>query len=1008
MKIKTLFQPFSILCYFLFFSTVVQAQVAEWNPQVATPQTSGVYDNLTDNSWYVAANWNFTSGSAPGGIPDANTDVIIPGGVPACYIPDEFKIGGINTLPRAKSITIQNGGALNNLGGNGLSQNALYLEITNNLTINLGGTYFGSTEETRVNGNFLNNGDFIIRLGTNVLEVGGNFTNNNRISKEGAITNRKFNLDFKLGTNSTYTNNNGFGNTYTTYTTFNTSPGTNAFTNQNLFVTDAVDEMLITKTGSATVTNNDTSDPTPIYVGIVDANGELEVAGTGNLTIISGSLLVKDVVSSTTAITVADGTTTHPRGYSWAIPDPDINVRGTITISDAGPLGSGNGASLDLFDTGGTAHNLSLHLGGDLFDENTEEPRNDSDRRGFYVGVTTIMTNINGNDNQRPWLIFNGVISGTVNTQTIRGRSPLRNDAADELTEGSGMLLPYVIILDNDNVTGAADGTNTTVELASAVRIVGDITIHKNTKFNLLSNKVLLGDNPDDELNIFGTLTAQSNAEFRMHDDVIIRGRNGGSYIMAGSISGPVFHSRGDTGNYRIAMYSGSYVSVYYGDYFGMNSDNDDTKGAITSTGTSYNLAGTGVATDDDSGGNQSGGGFKVYPGAILDPTNNFSFTRIAGRLTLNMTIPTLASNPTYGTAEWNSTGFGSITIDGFFFGGGTSNSIVRNNDEGAIIVTNALGNSAAGGVGETYDRGDYKDTGDPDRIIWNTFTKCIWKGGASSGSTTSWNNPLNWINESGGALGFVPGTTGNTDVDVIIPKGADNDCELDVNNIELKGTLRVNFPDGSYTGITGSANRALSILSGVTLFKVGGDFMSDNNGDITIHSDALPSQCRIEVGGTINIANSATLTAGTSTIACVGDQRQRISLRGEELYTLEVASGKTGDVYSGGDVTMNGNLEVYGGSYIGNANASDITIKGDFLQTGGDIYPWNSDFFMRGSWLNSGGTMANAGNGTFNFEPGNTTTKQIQTNGQSFTTVNFNDRSLGSVTEYNLGMKQK
>ncbi|HAS42438.1 MAG TPA: hypothetical protein DCS93_18310 [Microscillaceae bacterium] len=999
MKLKYFIQPFSIFCYFFFFATTAQAQVAEWAPTVATTLTSGVYDNLTDNSWYVAANWNFTSGSAPGGIPDENTDVIIPGGVPVCYIPDEFKVGSINTLPRAKSITIQSGGGLHNLAGKGLSQEALFLEIAGDLTVDAGGTYLGNTEETRVNGNFLNNGDFIIKLGTNVLEVGANFTNNSRISKEGSIINRRFNLDFRLGTNSTYTNNNGFGNTYTTFSTYNTSPGTNRFTNQDLFVTDAVDEMLITKTNEATVTNNDTGDPTPIYVGVVTANGDLEVANTGNLTIISGSLLIKDVVSTTTAVTTADGSLTHPRGYSWAIPDADINVRGNLTISDAGPLGSGNGASLDLFDTDATANNLSLHLGGDLFDENTEEPRNDADRRGFYIGVTTIITNTNATDGERPWLIFNGASNGSVNTQTIRGRYTLRNDAADELTEGAGMVLPYVVILDNDNLNGAND-TDTNVELASGVRFVGDITIHKNTIFNLLSNKVLLGDNPDDELNAFGTLRAESNAEFRMHDDVRIRGRSGGSIIIQGSNGGPVFFSRGDTGNYRVMAYSGCYVSVIYGDFFAMVGNNDDSKGTLQGVNTGYALANTGVATDNTNGGTNSNGGLKVYQGATLDPVNNFSFGRMPNKLTLNMTIPIDATN----APEYNSTGFGGITIDGFFFGGGTGSTVVRNNINGAIIMTNALGNSAAAGVGEIYDRGDYSDPGDPDRIIWNTFTKCIWKGGASSGDVTSWNNPLNWINESGGALGFVPGSTGNTAVDVIIPKGADNDCNLDVNNINLEGTIRVNFAGTTFTGITGSANRTLNIVSGVTLFQVSGDFMIDDDGAISVHSDAAPNQCRIEVGGTINFDNNAvTFTEGTSVLACVGDQRQRVTLRGESLYTLEVASTKTGDVFCGGAVTLNGNLDVQGGLFRGNAGGADIRIRGDVVQTGGDIFPWNSDFFMEGSWLNTGGTMANAGNGSFNFEPGNTTAKQIRTNGQNFTTVNFNDNGLGAVTEYNL-----
>lgn len=991
---KVLFNAVGGMLCLLFFVQKSQAQTAEWNPQINTSKigganSDGVFNNLTDNSWFVSGNWNFTSGPIPpGGIPDQNTTIIIKSGTAPCYIPIQDPSAN-NYLPRAKSITIENNAGLYNTAGKGLSLEARFLEITNDLTIDAGGTYIGNTEEIRVNGNFLNNGDFTIQLGNNVIEVGGNFTNNSRISKETSFINRRIIIDFRKGTNSIYTNSpavNGYDNTYTQFTNYSATPGTNVFTDQDLFVSNAVDEMLITKESNATVTNN-TTQATPVHVGIVTSNGDLEVTGTGNLTIISGSLIIKNVVNTTTNVVVADGSPTHPRGYTWAVRDPDINIRGDLTISDAGPLGSGNGASLDLFDTDATANTLCMHLGGDLFDENTERPSNSvADRRGFYVGVSTITTNTNGTDDERSWLVMNGTTNGVVTTQTIRGRATLLNDAADEGTEGPGILLPYVVILNNDNVTGDVTGgveTDNTVELASGVRVVGDLTIHKHTIFNLLGNKLLVGDNPSDELNTFGTLKATSNAEFRMHQDVIIRGRKGGSIIISGTNSGPVFFSRGDTGLYRFAVYSGCYISVIYGDFFAMRGNN--TK--------SYALANTGVATDNTNGGTDSNGGLKVYQGASLDPVNNFSYSRLPNRLTLNMDIPITANSIDDGTGD----GYGQITIDNFFFGGNTNNTVVRNNRNGTVRLTNAIGNSAAAGVGEIYDKGDFSNPTDPDRIIWDNNTKCIWQGGTSN----LWNNTANWLNESGGALGFIPGTAGNTAVDVIIPRNATRNCRMNINNLVIEGTLRINFP---WYGASGT-NRKLIINSGVTLLQVGLDFMVDDNGTLTIHSDALPNQCRVEIGGTINFDNgAATFNEGTSTLACVGNQRQRVTLRNEAVYTLEVAASKTGDVFCGGAVTCNGNLEVKGGLLRGNGGGSNIRIKGDLVQTGGDIYPWNSDFFMEGSWLNSGGTMANAGNGTFNFEPSNTTTKQIQTNGQLLTTVNFNDKySLGTVTQYNL-----
>ena len=475
-----------------------------------------------------------------------------------------------------------------------------------------------------------------------------------------------------------------------------------------------------------------------------------------------------------------------------------------------------------------------------------------------------------------------------------------------------------------------------------------------------------------------------------MYNDVIVRGRKGGSIIIAGSKLNPVFFSRGNTGLYRFAVYSGCYVSVLYGDFFAMSSTNDE-----------YSLV-TDTPSDIGTGGSQSAGGLKVYEGAILDPVNNFSFSRLPNTLTLNMDIPTVANDPTYGGPEYidpntGATGYGSVTIDNFFFGGGTGNTVVRNNSNGAIILTNAIGNSAAAGVGEIYDKGIYNDPGDPDRIIWQTNIKCIWKGNVS----TSWNDKNNWIDDAGNTLTFVPGID-RTDVDVIIAYGADSDCHMDINNVVIDGTLRVNF-DVNLAAITGTTNTALYVDAVVTLCKVGLDFMIDANGDIIIHSTAAPNNARIEIGGTINFENNgADIDPGTSTLACVGNQRQRVTLRGEELYNLEVAISKSADVFAGG-ITCRGNLEIKGGLYRGNAGGGNVIIKGDVIQTGGDIYPWNSDFFIEGNWLNSGGTMANPGNGTFNFEPGNTTTKQIQTNGQKFTTVNFNDNSLGALTEYDL-----
>lgn len=273
----------SLLLFLICLNTY--SQVAEWNPQVATGKTNGVFNNLTDNSWFIAANWNFTSGSTASGVPDINTTVIIKDGTAPCYIPLQQTSPDI--LPRALSITIENNAGLYNTAGKNLTANTRFLEIAGDFTINSGGTYLGDTDEIRVNGNFLNNGDFILKFGT-LLKIGGNYTNNSRISKETAFIGKLLTVDFNGSTDQVITHNNAFDNTYTIFTTFNTSPGTNAFTDQNLLVSNAVDELNVNKTAGKLSGN--TAPSTPIFVGVVNVSGLLEVVSSGNLTLVSGTL----------------------------------------------------------------------------------------------------------------------------------------------------------------------------------------------------------------------------------------------------------------------------------------------------------------------------------------------------------------------------------------------------------------------------------------------------------------------------------------------------------------------------------------------------------------------------------------------------------------------------------------------------------------------------------------------------------------------------------------------
>ncbi|WP_045114587.1 T9SS type A sorting domain-containing protein [Microscilla marina] len=770
--------------FVLACALTTQAQtVATWNPPSAGSTSGGFYSDLKEFNWLDPANWSWTVGGAgadptnpavpDNGIPDENTEVIIPAGTPVCWIPEDYTNYCIDktttpasptvgnapcagnfeavTRPTCKKITL-NGGLYNQASlNNNNDTKSLYVKDVNGTSdgdfiIASGGVYLSEAFVTQVEGNFdlQAGGHLVVYNSDNSIQVSRDLTINGNITKQALITGRTLTFDFR-GKESSIINGNHLTNRISTAQA-NVAPYMN-FT--HYYTYGAIDNLIISKIKNDPL-NTAAADPTvsnhasfPILVGVMDNAGTgLTIGGSGNVTINGGALIVKNVTAG--GFNLGASTFNGVDNWNWDIPASDINVRGKIFIANAN-VGTGTytGSSLDL--TGGSSdpRSICMHLGGNFEDLNIVEPSGSNGvRNGFYINGSRVSSR----QDRRPTVVFNGVGDQDIRGINGVGTTFWLRDYNDNPTEGIGIAFPEVII------NKAAD-KKVSINASSNLRIFGDLRLLSGI-FDVNGRTFLFGDRSEanqyhgqtnangDEINIYGTLNAPAGSVIKMntgkqHRGTIMRVREGGLLKIMGTANNTNILIRdGRVGTYyRVGVYGGgkaAVVNTFIQQQAGRSND--------------FGLSGTNYATDasGSAGGNNSVGGFKTYFNASL---LHFKENVLTGELELvDMNNPTFSNeNPTTYDADYSSfsyCGFAGMGGSGAHLtintgqkmrilntgfggnGGNTARNIVNNNTSGLVITVQNSSGQAGGVNGESKDGGSADD-----KVVWVSPTPVYWWG---------------------------------------------------------------------------------------------------------------------------------------------------------------------------------------------------------------------------------------------------------------------------------------
>ncbi|WP_299456817.1 T9SS type A sorting domain-containing protein [uncultured Microscilla sp.] len=1049
---------------FLFIPQIKAQIVATWNPG-AGAMAGGFYTNLKEKNWYNPANWSWTvSGGAAdpthasvpdNGIPDINTNVVIPGGTAVCWIPPNNTNYCIDattnanapavgnapcsgnfvqaTDPLAASITI-NGGALYNEAGSGVGSPSS-LQVAGNVTINNGGGTDGvlmlETPITKIDGNLdiTNNGHFVIVSGQIQVELQKNINIDGTITKLQTSSNGIFTINF-VGASDSYITGNNKSNVSSA------SAALTPYLNFSRFTSGAFDNILVNKSVSK---GNDffvrnTDNGMPILSGVVDGSGSLILASTGNFAINKGTVEVKNATANTSYQTFAGSD-----GWSWRINDPDINIRGKLFIAnaDVGTV-SYKGASLDLWH-GGLANkeDITMHLGGSLEDLNVYYPSETNDgesRGGLYIGSVSPSAYAN---QSRPVIVFNGQSSQDIRGLNGNGTSDQLQNFANNPSEGVGLALPNVIY----NPANAT--SRLTINVSNNLRILGHLLITQGT-FSLNSRKLLFGDkvsvaqsntnitsyNYGDEINVYGKFELSPNSILKMSTGgtsygTILRVRKGGSIESSGTADQNVNITRDGTPGkyYRIAAYSGATVRIVY-TLFEL----------ITGSNTGYALPGTGVGTDNTTGGTHSNGGFKCYAGSVLatdidhdsdpatNPVTSFSYcTMNTGGFYLSFITINTGQTIQIEKISFGDTGGQSICTNN----GCTPN--FRNvvaNGSGAYTITMYKTSGSTGGTrtGELHDGG----AGDAN-IIWTGPTPIYWLGPqgipmASSHDKVNKNNTSifrKWSDSNADGtpdnLGWslsptayvaidpdpskIPGSAGFTNFDVYVPSTCsrnlliDDDYTLDGGYFFLEYFASTSFSDGSVWH--GRRYRRSAYLEDGKTLTLGGDFI---NGGASSYRDLggvfyAGTNSNLHVAGSFftnfgrsnqgEVASSIFEALNGSTVLLNGTENQELRLRTNALYNLTidkasgtvVTQGLSGATYYS-QIIQNKFLMLNGGFVI--RSTCPLVIQGDYEQQGGSVDFDLSPITVQGNFKVTGGSLIPTSSTTY-FIPNTTAERVIQ-----------------------------
>lgn len=1067
MNLQRFIKVLKLFAITLLFMPQLKAQVvATWNPG-AGAMAGSFYANLKEKNWYNPANWNWTVGgsaadpthaSVPSnGIPDINTNVVIPSNTATCWIPPNnvsycidatsnpsSPVMGnapcsgnfvVATDPLAASITI-NGGALYNEAGSG-SGSPSSLQVAGDVVIsNGGGSVDGvlmlETPITKIDGdlNITSSGHFVIVSGEVQVELQQDINIDGTITKLQTSSNGIFTINFVGSSDSNITGSNK-SNVSTAATTL--AP----YLNFSRFTSGAFDNILINKEVSKGqdyfVQNSDNG--MPFLSGVVDGSGNLILSSTGNFTINKGTVIVNNAVTSSQTFTGADG-------WSWQINDPDINIRGKLFIANA-DVGttSYKGASLDLWRGDLTnKENITMHLGGSLEDLNVYYPsevNNGESRGGLYVGSVSPSAY---NNQSRPMIVFNGQSNQDIRGLNGNGTSDQLQNFANNASEGVGLVLPNVIYKPV-NAT-----SRLTINVSNNLRIMGHLLITQGT-FSLNSRKLLFGDKVStaqgstsitsydygDEINVYGKFELSPSSILKMSTGgtsygTILRVRKGGSIESLGTANQNVNITRdGVPGNYyRIGAYSGSTVRIIY-TLFEL----------ITGSNTGYALPGTGVGTDNSSGGTHSNGGFKCYAGSTLatdiDHDGDASTNTVASFS--YCTMNTGGFNLSFITINTGQT----IQIEKISFGDTGGQSICTNtsctpnfrnvvaNGSGSYTITMYKTSGSTGGTrtGELHDGGN-----DDASIIWTGPVPIYWlgpKGTAMTGThdKVNKNNTAvfrKWSDSNADGtpdnLGWslsptsyvaidadptkIPGTPGFTNFDVYVPSTCsrnlliDDDYALDGGYFFLEYFASTNFSDG--TVWHGRKYRRSAYLEDGKTLTLGGDFINGGSSSYQI----LGGVFYAGLNSNLNVAGSFFTNFGRSvpgeeassifealtgsTVLLNGTENQELRLRTNALYNLTinkasgtvVTQGLSGATYYS-QIVQNKFLMLNGGFVI--RSTCPLVIQGDYEQQGGSVDFDLSPITIQGNFKVTGGTLIPTSSTTY-FIPNTTTDRTIQVDG--------------------------
>ena len=753
------------------------AQTAMWSPSGGT-MSGGFYSNLKEFSWHDPANWTWSGGSAPAtGLPDENTDVIIPTNTATCWLPENYTTYCVNAAgtavancgdagaqpvprPTCKSLTLS-GGLYNQASLNGTDAQSLLIKGTyvtatssyNNgdFTIKSGGVLLIEALTMQVEGNLdLQDGGYLVVFNSdNIIQVNENLTLDGSLTKKDAVTGRTLTFDFRGKSSSIIDGDPANFNNQISTAQSSVTP----YMNFSHYLTyGAMDNMILNKSKNDPL-NTANPDPTvsnaasfPILVGIVNNAGtDLAISGTGNLTINGGTLIVKNVTAS--GFNLGAETFTGPDTWTWEVLASDINVRGKVFIANANVgISTYSGASLDL--TGGTTRcrDVCMHLGGNFEDLNVAEPSNTNGvRNGFYINGSKAGRRTR--QWRRPTVVFNGT-----NDQDIRGINGLGTtfwlrDYNDNPTEGVGIAFPEIVIKKPSD-------KKVSINASTNLRVFGDLRLLSGI-FDVNGKTLLFGDRSSyqdptlgqssdlgDEINIYGIFNAPEGSVIKMSGGwtrlgTIMRVREGGILKILGSAdNNNTLIQDGQTGHcFRLAVYGGGKMAMTYTSVQGQLGRQN-----------SYGLDNTNYFTDADNaaGGNGSIGGFKIYEGSKLF---HIKENLLTGELELvDMDTPTFSSdNPTTYDADYSSfsyCGFTNMHNNGAHltintgqklrilntsFGGaynGAGRNIINNHTAvGSILVEYSSG-SIGGTKGETNDGGLADD-----KITWKSLVSVYWWG---------------------------------------------------------------------------------------------------------------------------------------------------------------------------------------------------------------------------------------------------------------------------------------